>query len=164
MTSQNVEIRDQATGTVVDHCKGPTETGACPRAGKDGVVACANRLIAPSHADPRYWPLWVPPNSRHCALNWNLQAVDALEQAESHRNQWLAGLAKETEYVKRRADEGDPRFAFMTSAELERVGRWRWTHTHRAKSLDSWEHTYRERARIYLAFAELRTRSTPPSP
>ncbi|HEX6077631.1 MAG TPA: hypothetical protein VFZ32_20535 [Micromonosporaceae bacterium] len=164
MTIQSVDIRDRTTGEVVDHCKGPTEAGACPRASKDGVVACANRLVAPSDAGPQHWPLWVPPKSRHCVLPWNLQAMRSLEQAEANRNQWLAGLAKEIEYVKGRAEEGDPRFVHLTPGELERVGRWRWSHSHRAKSLDAWERTYLERTRIYLAFTELRMRSTPPSP
>lgn len=164
MTTQSVEIRNATTGAVVDHCRGPSETGVCPRAGRDGVVACAGRLVVPPDADPRHGPLWVPPESRHCVLGWSLQAILHLKQAEMYHRQWLAGLAKEINHVRVRAEYRDSRFEYMTPSELERIGRWRWTHSHRAKSLDALERDCRERARMYLAFAEFRLRATPPRP
>jgi len=141
-----------------------TETGICPRTSRDGIVPCAGCLVAPLNADPEYGPLWVPPNSRHCVLGWSLQAILSLKQAESYHDQWLAGLTREINHVKVRAAYRDHRFEYMTPKELERTGRWRWTHSHQAKSLDVLERDSRERARMYLAFAEFQQRATPPRP
>lgn len=164
MTIQRIDILDPATGSAVDHCRGPTGTGACPRAGRDGVVACAGRLMAPLNGDPQFWPVWVRPNSRHCALNWNRRALSCLRQAEAYRDQWLARLTMETDYVAARAAAGDLRFTRMTPRELELTGRWRWILSPQARHLAELEQRYRRRAYMYLAFANFQVRSTPPSP
>lgn len=164
MTIQRIDILDPATGAVVDQCRGTTSTGACPRAGRDGVVACAGRLMAPLKGDPQYWPVWVRPNSRHCSLNWNRSAQFWLRQAEGYRDQWYARLTAEINYVKARAAAGDPRFKRMTPRELEVTGRWRWILSLQARHLVELEQTYRRRAHMYLTFVEFQGRSSPPLP
>jgi hypothetical protein len=71
--SDEVDILDDATLEVVDQCYGPVG-GACPKAGADGVVACAGRRIDPGDGRPEYVRLQVPAGSRHCPLAWNLEA------------------------------------------------------------------------------------------
>jgi hypothetical protein len=73
MSDDGVDIVDDTTFAVVDHCDGPV-AGRCPRAGSDGVVACAGRRIDPADASPEYTLLQVPAGSRHCPLAWNLEA------------------------------------------------------------------------------------------
>jgi hypothetical protein len=49
-------------------------TGRCPRAGADGVVACAGRRIDPVGGPPEYTRLQVLAGTRHCPLNWDLES------------------------------------------------------------------------------------------
>ena len=73
MGDDDVEILDDSTLEVVDRCEGPVG-GRCPRAGADGVVACAGRRINPLGGPPEYTLLQVLPGSRHCPLTWNLES------------------------------------------------------------------------------------------
>jgi hypothetical protein len=73
MGDDGVDILDDITLEVVDHCDGPVG-GRCPRAGADGVVPCAGHRIDPAEASPEYALLQVPAGSRHCPLTWNLEA------------------------------------------------------------------------------------------
>ena len=75
MTDERVDILDERTGEVVGECHGPTTDGTCPYSTPSGVVGCEGRRIAPTEAGSEYWMLWVPPNSRHCPLAWNLAAA-----------------------------------------------------------------------------------------
>jgi hypothetical protein len=59
-----VDILDESTMEVVDHCYGPEAGTICRRAGANGVVACAGRRIDPEDASPEYSRLWVPPGTR----------------------------------------------------------------------------------------------------
>ena len=137
-------------------CAGPTATGRCPRLRRDSVVACAGRLILPQNADPRYWPMWVPPSLRQCPLGWSRQADVWLSRAEATREQRRVGQRKEIAYAKMRADAGDKRFRNMTPDALEVVGRARWSHSSYAKRLADLEIKYRRRAQLYLEFAKSR--------
>ena len=74
MTDDLVEIIDNDTLEILDTCHGPVG-GRCPGSDERGVVACAGRRIAPVDAGPEYQMLWIPPNSQHCPLTWNLEAV-----------------------------------------------------------------------------------------
>ena len=69
----DVDILDDSTLEVVDHCDGPVG-GRCPLADASGVVACAGRRIDPAEAGPEYALLQVPAGSRHCPLTWNLES------------------------------------------------------------------------------------------
>lgn len=71
--THDVDILDDGTLEVVDHCDGPVG-GACTRAGADGVVACAGHRIDPADQAPEYALLQVPAGSRHCPLAFDLQA------------------------------------------------------------------------------------------
>jgi hypothetical protein len=73
MDDDGVDILDDATLEVVDHCDGPAG-GRCPHAGADGVVACAGRRIDPLGGPPEYTRLQVQPGTRQCPLNWNLES------------------------------------------------------------------------------------------
>ena len=73
MDDDGVDILDDTTLEIVDHCDGPVG-GRCPRAGVDGVVACAGRRIDPVDATPEYALLHVLPGTRHCPLLWNLES------------------------------------------------------------------------------------------
>ena len=73
MIEQEVDILDELTLEVVDHCLGPVG-GACPKAGVDGVVACAGYRIDPNDGRPEYVRLQVLPGTRHCPLAWDLEA------------------------------------------------------------------------------------------
>jgi hypothetical protein len=162
MITQDVQIRDQVTGKLVGVCRGPDATGACPRAGKNGVVPCAGCLILPPNADPRLWPLPVPPNYRFCELGWNARALTCLDEAEVCREKYEAGAAKETKRVFARAAAGDPRYKKMTTRELKITGRWRWRLSTAAQRLARAEEKHRERAHMYLSFAEFRRLSALP--
>ena len=74
MADDGVDILDDTTLEVVDHCDGPVG-GRCPRAGSDGVVACAGRRIDPAVGAPGYSLLQVLPGSRQCPLLWNLEVI-----------------------------------------------------------------------------------------
>lgn len=74
MDDDGVDILDNDTLEVVDHCDGPV-AGRCPRADVHGVVACAGRRIYPADEAPEYTMLWVPPGSQHCPLAWNFEAI-----------------------------------------------------------------------------------------
>ncbi|MFD0522037.1 hypothetical protein [Paractinoplanes durhamensis] len=135
-------------------------TGTCPFARRNGVVPCAGQLISPPDADHRFWPLTVPPNHRYCELGWNSLALACLAEAEDCRNKWQAGAESETRRVLARAAGGDPRYAKMTTAELRTTGLWRWRLSTSAIQLQKAEEKQRERARVYLDFAEFRRLST----
>jgi hypothetical protein len=70
-----VDILDESTMDVVDHCDGPEAGTICPRAGADRVVACAGHRIDPFGASPEYARMWIPPGTRQCPLAWNLEAM-----------------------------------------------------------------------------------------
>jgi hypothetical protein len=70
---QAVDILDNVTLEVVDHCYGPFG-GACSRAGVHGVVGCAGHRIDPGDGRPEYVRLQVLPGTRHCPLAWDLEA------------------------------------------------------------------------------------------
>ncbi len=74
MADDGVDILDDTTLEVVDHCDGPVG-GRCPRAGADGVVACAGRRIDPANGGPGYRLLQVPAGSGQCPLLWNLEVI-----------------------------------------------------------------------------------------
>jgi hypothetical protein len=74
MEDDLVDILDNDTFAVVDQCHGPVG-GRCPQADWKGVVACAGRRIDPADAGGEYRKLWVPPDSHHCPLAWNLEAI-----------------------------------------------------------------------------------------
>lgn len=136
----------------MNRCQGPRDEGDCPRAGQ-GAVPCAGFLVRPPNADPKQWPLWVPPDSRHCPLGWARRAADCLRQAEYHRDRWLAGLERETELVRRLAEAGDKRFTGKPAEERARICDVRWSRSAYAQELATLEQTYRQRAQAYLAFA-----------
>jgi hypothetical protein len=75
MSESQVDILDSATNEVVDHCYGPMAGGSCPRADWHGIVPCGGKRIAPLGAGPEWWLVWVPPESEHCPMAWNLAAV-----------------------------------------------------------------------------------------
>jgi hypothetical protein len=74
MVDDGVDILDDITLEVVDHCDGPVD-GRCPRADADGVVACAGRRIDPVEGSPEYRLMQVLPGSRQCPLLWNLEVI-----------------------------------------------------------------------------------------
>jgi hypothetical protein len=74
MADDGVDILDDTTLEVVDHCDGPVG-GRCPRTGSDGVVACAGRRIDPTNGGPGYRLLQVPAGSGQCPLSWNLEVI-----------------------------------------------------------------------------------------
>ena len=69
-----IDILDDRTLEVVDHCDGPL-AGVCSQRRADGSVACAGYRIRPADTAPEYMLLQVPPGSRHCPLAWNLEAM-----------------------------------------------------------------------------------------
>jgi hypothetical protein len=160
MTRQGIQILDPDTGEVVGACRGPTASGECPYAGKDGVVPCAGHLIRPPGADRGLWPLSVPRHYRYCEVGWNAKAISCLTEAEACRDKWRAGAAKETERVFARAAAGDPRYRKMTVSQLQTTGLWRWRLSTPAVQLSKSEEKNRERARLYLTFAGYRRLST----
>jgi len=163
MITNRIKILDPDTGAIVDVCHGPTPDGGCPRARRNGVVPCAGYLISPPEADPRLWPLPVPRDYRHCELGWSEQALRCLEKAETYRRRWRAGAARETGRVFERAAQRDPRFRKMTRLQLLDTGLRRWRLTGSAVQLARAEKRQRERARLYLSFAEFR-RTTATAP
>jgi hypothetical protein len=162
MTTQSIQVLDPDTGMVIGVCRGPTPSGRCPLAGRNGVVPCAGRLISPPDADDRFWPLSVPRNHRHCEFGWNARAVADLEEAEACRAKWRAGAARETKRVFARAAAGDPRYRRMTTRQLESTGLWRWRLSTSAIQLSRSEEKHEKRARMYLNFAEYRRLTAAP--
>jgi hypothetical protein len=160
MRAQRIEIRDPDTGGLVGVCQGPAASGACPSAGPNGVVPCAGRLISPPHPDRRLWPLAVPRGYRYCELGWTARALSCLTEAENCRDKWNAGADRETERVFARAAGGDPRYRAMTPSQLSTTGRWRWRLSTSAMQLSRAEERARERARLYLRFADFRRHAT----
>lgn len=154
MTSIGIRVLDPTTGELVTVCRGPASSGACPFTGKDGVVPCSGLLISPPDADPRLWPVYVPPGQRHCEFSWNDLASACLRKAEACRRKSRAGLDRETRRVTVLAAAGDPRYRRMTASELRSTARWRWRLSPRAQALSRSEEKQRERARMYLSFAE----------
>jgi hypothetical protein len=73
MSDQAVDILDDVTLEVVDHCYGPVG-GTCPKASVDGVVACAGHRIDPGDGRPEYVRLQVLAGTRQCPLAWDLEA------------------------------------------------------------------------------------------
>jgi hypothetical protein len=82
------------------------------------------------------------------------QAVSCLRRTETYRNEWFAGLTREIDIVKERAEAGDKRFRGMTSKQREVTGRLRWSLSAKAHHLAHLEQKYRSWAEMYLAFAE----------
>jgi hypothetical protein len=160
MISKDIAILDPGTGARIGICHGPTASGTCPFARRNGIVPCAGRLIAPPGADHRFWPLAVPPDHRYCELGWNALAVACLAEAEDCRAKWRAGADSETRRVLARAAKGDPRYRKMTPAQLKTTGLWRWRLSTSAVQLRKAEDKQRERARAYLGFSEFRRLST----
>lgn len=156
MITQHIEILDPATGEPVGSCHGPTATGGCPRARKDGVVPCAGYLVRPVGADSRLWPLPIPRGYRHCEISWDAQADKCLRRAEISRRRWLAGAARETERIFALARAGDRRYRKMTPRQLRDTGWRRWRESDAGIRLAGWERRQREQARLYLSFAEFR--------
>lgn len=70
-----VDIRDAATGDVVEHCYGPSAEGACPYVDSDRIVPCSGHRVTGEGAGPEYWNILVPPHSQHCPQAWNLEAI-----------------------------------------------------------------------------------------
>ncbi|GID91577.1 hypothetical protein ACFQFC_01890 [Amorphoplanes digitatis] len=83
-----------------------------------------------------------------------------MPQAEACRAEWDAGAAHETRRVFARAAAGDRRYNKMTTRQLKKTGLWRWRLSTSAIQLTKSEQKQRERARIYLRFAEFRRLST----
>jgi hypothetical protein len=164
MATQGIQVRDPQTGELVGVCPGPTASGTCPFAGKNGVVPCAGLMVSPPHADRRFWPLTVPPGHRYCELGWNARALSCLAEAEICRAKWRAGAMSETKRVAARAAAGDPRYKRMTASQLEKTGLWRWRMSTSAIQLTKAEEKQRERARLYLSFAEFRRLATLQAP
>jgi hypothetical protein len=77
MSNDRIDILDETTDEVVASCYGPTAEGKCPYVNARGIVRCAGHRIAPTANDagPEYWHLWVPGNSEHCPLAWNMADV-----------------------------------------------------------------------------------------
>ncbi|GAA4607413.1 hypothetical protein BJY16_006322 [Actinoplanes octamycinicus] len=163
MSTRAIEIRDPSTGEITDRCQGPGPDGACPRTGRHGVVPCAGRLIGPRGADPRYWPIWVPPGCRQCRLNWNAQAATCLRAAERCHDQWEEGLAQEIAHVRTQAARGDPRFRDMSARQQRVTALWRWRLSSPAQGLRQAEQKQRDRSRLYLSLAEQQRAGTPPA-
>jgi hypothetical protein len=102
------------------------------------------------------WPVLVPRDYRHCEVGWNEQALVCLQEAEACRAEWRAGAATETKRVFARAAAGDARYRKMTVSQLQKTGLWRWRLSTSAIQLARSEGKHRERARLYLSFAEHR--------
>ena len=164
MTTHGIQVRDPHTGELVGVCPGPTSAGTCPFARKNGVVPCAGYMVSPPHADRRFWPLTVPVGHRYCEVGWNARALSCLAEAEACRAKWQAGAASETKRVAARAASGDPRYKRMTVSQLEKTGLWRWRLSTSAIQLAKAEEKQRERARLYLSFAEFRRLATLQAP
>lgn len=75
MKETRVDIVDATTGETVAYCNGPTQTGSCPYADKDGNMPCNGRRIFPMDAGPELCLIFVPPQSRHCPQAWNLDSI-----------------------------------------------------------------------------------------
>ena len=82
-------------------------------------------------------------------------------QAEAYREQWMAGRRREIAYVMNRAKAGDARFKRMSTKELEVIGRWRWSRSTEAQRLASQEQLFRQRAHMYLEFAQFSPKRSP---
>ena len=160
MSTHGVDVIDAETGDVIGVCPGPAPSGTCPFAGKNGVVPCAGHLIRPPGADRRFWPLPVPRHHRYCELGWNARAQHCLAEAEDCRARWQAGANSQTQWVFARAAAKDPRFKKMNSSQLRETGLWRWRLSTSAIQLAKAEEKQRDRARMYLRFAEYRRLST----
>jgi len=74
MGDEGVDILDDTTFEVIDHCNGPVGY-RCPYADANGVVACAGYRIDPADGSPEYSRLQVPAGSRQCPLAWNLEVI-----------------------------------------------------------------------------------------
>ncbi len=74
MDDNGIDILDDQTLHVVDHCDGPV-AGLCSWRKPDRATACAGHRIRPADGAPEYMLLQVPPGSRHCPLAWNLEAM-----------------------------------------------------------------------------------------
>lgn len=156
MATRSIRVIDPATGECVRTCHGPSPAGACPLAGPNGVVPCAGMLIEPADADPEYWPLPVPVGFRHCDVIWNERAQSGLREAERAREQWEAGLRRETERVRQLAARNDPRYRNMSERDLQKTALWRWRLTGLAQSRRRAEEKNERQADTYLAFIKFR--------
>ena len=86
------------------------------------------------------------------------QAQDFRRNAEHYRDRWFAGRAREITVVTELARAGDKRFRRMSAAQLNTIGRVRWSQSARARSLTGKEQRTMHWAQIYLAFAEFELR------
>ncbi len=75
-------------------------------------------------------------------------------EAESHRDRWLAGRAREIAHVMTRAEAGDKRFQGLSREDLAVIGRVRWSRSALAAKLAHREELYMRWSQMYLAFAE----------
>ena len=74
VNDDRVDILDTGTGEPLGTCHGPDQSGACPHADRDGIVACAGYRVASESAGPEYWHLYVPAGCRQCPLSWPMVA------------------------------------------------------------------------------------------
>jgi hypothetical protein len=95
----------------------------------------------------------VDPRNDRIADDYEL-ARTYQRQAEEYRDQWMAGRAREIQYVIGRAHQGDPRFKRMTQQDLQATGRMRWSKSGQARKLSGLDEEYSRLAKIHLAFAE----------
>jgi hypothetical protein len=83
------------------------------------------------------------------------RALFCRRQSEFYRRGWFAGCAREVARLRRLAEDRDPRFRDMTTAQLEITARWRWSQSAKGNLCTQLEHIYAEWTHMYLAFAEL---------
>lgn len=75
-------------------------------------------------------------------------------QAERCRRMWYAGRREQIEYVRERAFAGDRRFRRFSLAELDAIGKYRWSHSEAGQRLRQRERTFTEWARMYQSSVE----------
>jgi hypothetical protein len=156
MTTQSIRILHPVTGALVGRCRGPTESGVCPKAGPNGVVPCAGMMIAAAEPDPGYWPVPIPRGYRHCDLPWNEKVRSCLRESEHCRQRWQSGLKRETLRLRALARSGDPRYRKMTERDLDITALWYWRLSVAAKSLHHAEKRAQHQAKVYLDLTEYR--------
>jgi hypothetical protein len=82
------------------------------------------------------------------------RAMYCRTMAEQFRRRWFAGRAREIAYVAERADRGDRRYRRLTAAQIDMVGRLRWSESGLAQVLARREERYVGWMQMYLAFAQ----------
>ena len=74
MGDEGVDILDNTTFEVVDHCNGPVGTGVRTRMRTEWWPAPAT-ASDPADGSPEYSRMQVPAGSRQCPLAWNLEVI-----------------------------------------------------------------------------------------